>query len=476
VARNALVVLAASLFVIIVLVVLVGGGGIDSGLRRTAEVQLTKYESEAPAFRDAASKVETLLDRESALLAADAEAWRGRLEGARARFEQAGGEAEELRTLVEQNDPEAADRVATLQKSISELSTESLAVVTELEREATELVRFRDELPSKIAEMEADREAIEAFSLASVTEAVRRAQGDWPAKADDLEGRLRALTGAKGAAARVWSESAGARSAGLAGDATAAEVRALADAAEAMGRTRADLAESDRLKELIDELYFSWDRVLVDMVLNEGSEVTFTQSLRTVYIPATLAEDGTSPDGRRQRTEERTVTVTKAEYEAMKNNLGMTVAHKPAGKYDHEAERTVQPGGYAYIAEPGQRNRYGYWNGGFWVWYGQYALMRDLFWGPSYRRIGRDDYASYNRHRSVGRPYYGENNNRYGSRGSATRAKYGSSRYVQTNGYANSRYERSGGSYRGSRYESRSTSRSSRGGGYSRSGSRGGGK
>lgn len=475
-ARNALAVLAVALFVVIVAVVLVGGGGLDSGLKKTAEVQLAKFEEAEPRFDSAVSSIESGLENERTLLGDLAEGWSDRLERAKAQFASAEADSSELRQLVEANDKESRNRVTELNESVSRTTAAGLGVVTEIEAELDELVRFRDSLPEQVAMMDADREAISNYSLARVEAVVRKAQGDWPEKADDLDRRLRALTGAKAAAERIWADTAEAREAGLSGNATASQVRSLADAAEALRATKLDVQGSDRLVSLIDELYWSWDRVLVDMAINEGSDVTFSHTYRTVYVPATLAEDRSATDGRRQRTEEQTVTVTKAEYEAMKKNLGMTVAHKPAGKYDHEAEKTVQPGGYAYIAEPGQRNRYGYWNGGFWVWYGQYALMRDLFWGPSYRRIGIDDYSSYSRHRSTGRTYYGDGGNRYGSAGTATRTKYGSSRYVQTNGYANSRYERSGGTYRGSRYESRSRSSSSRSGGYSRSGSRSGGK
>ncbi|MEM7754347.1 MAG: hypothetical protein AAF297_01785 [Planctomycetota bacterium] len=477
-ARNALAVLAVALFMVIIAVVLVGGGGgIDRSLKSRVEMQLAKFDETTAAAERNLDAARSALADEPVLLSVFAETWPPRIERAESDLASAETTQAELTTLLAANDPETEVRVAELAESLSASLAAGAGVAAELATNGRELIEFRDRIPVAIQQMEQDRDAIETVSLANVEAAVRRAQGDWPEKAGDLGRRLAALTGAKAAASQMWADSATAREAGLAGDPSAEQVRALASATEAMSRTRADLEGSDRLLALIDELYFSWDRVLADMGLNEGSDVTFSHTYRTVYVPATLAEDGSS-DGREPRTENETVTVTKAEYDAMKNNLGMAVSHKPAGKYDHEAERMVQPPGYAYVAEPGRSNRYGSWNGGFWVWYGQYALMRDLFWGPSYRRIGMNDYSSYNRHRSTGRTYYGESGNRYGSKGMGTRQQYGSSRYVQTNGYANSRYERSGGTYRGSRFESRSrsASRSSRSGGFSRSGSRGGGK
>ena len=472
-ARNAMAVLAVALFFVIILVVLVGGGGLDSGLKNRVEVQLAKFETAEPAARQNLAEARSALEDEPRLLNIFAETWPPRIERAESDLDAADTAAQELRTLVSQNDPDTESRVVELETRLSSSLAAGSGVAAELARNGRELIEFRDKIADEIRAMEQNLRTIESTSLAPVEAAVRAAQVDWPAKSNDLTARLRAMTGAKAAAARLWAETEQARAEADAGNVDADAVRELAAAAEAMRRTKLDLEGSDRLLGLIDELYWSWDKVLVDMELAEGAVVTFRHKFRTTYIPADLDDNGVSPSGRQTRTADTTETVSKSEYDRMKNNLGMVVMHKPAGMFDHEAQSMVQPAGYAYIAEPGERNRYGYWNGGFWVWYGQYALMRDLFWGPSYTRIGRDDYSSYSRHRASGRTYYGEGGNRYGSRGNATRTKYGSSQYVKTNGYANSRYERSGGTYRGSRYASRSTSRS---GGFSRSGSRSGGK
>jgi len=49
----------------------------------------------------------------------------------------------------------------------------------------------------------------------------------------------------------------------------------------------------------------------------------------------------------------------------------------------------AQPAGFAYVAPPSQgSNQYGYWEhrggGDFWVFYGQYALLRDLLFNRQY--------------------------------------------------------------------------------------------
>ena len=80
--------------------------------------------------------------------------------------------------------------------------------------------------------------------------------------------------------------------------------------------------------------------------------------------------------------------------------VGMVVASK---SLDGRRTGTSQahPPGYQYVGNP----HYGFWGGGgFWQFYGQYALMRDLMggWG-----VGRGDWEDYRRNRERGRPYYG---------------------------------------------------------------------
>ena len=98
-------------------------------------------------------------------------------------------------------------------------------------------------------------------------------------------------------------------------------------------------------------------------------------------------------------------------YEAF---LGMALV----AKSNQGVNNTPHPAGYHYV---GNQN-YGRWEqrGGqsFWVFYGQYALMRDLLGGGG-RPIYRGDYDDYRTYRERRRPYYGKNRE-WGSRGSVT--------------------------------------------------------
>ena len=104
-------------------------------------------------------------------------------------------------------------------------------------------------------------------------------------------------------------------------------------------------------------------------------------------------------------------------YKKHASMLGMTILSKGE---DGKVSRVGQPPGYEYVGNP----RYGEWrrdDGGrsFWVFYGQYALFRDLL-GLGTRPLYRGDWNEYRGYRSSGRPYFGPDQ-RYGTTGSFTK-------------------------------------------------------
>lgn len=111
--------------------------------------------------------------------------------------------------------------------------------------------------------------------------------------------------------------------------------------------------------------------------------------------------------------------VPKSVYRANQNFLGMTLASKtPDGE-----NNVPHPAGYGYVGN----SRYGQWqtnNSGtsFWAFYGQYAFMRSMY-GLGRGSVFRNDYDSYARSRSRGRPYYGATGKEYGTRGTVTQQR-----------------------------------------------------
>ena len=249
-----------------------------------------------------------------------------------------------------------------------------------------------------------------------------------------------------------------------------------------IGESRRQLDQGlPALPVLVEQLYWSIDRILVDMDIQEGPTVTFRHKIKTIRTRAVPAEQEVN-----KKVTESWKPVSKSEYERRKGQLGLAIEQKPAGKYDQEVERVAQPPGYRYVAEPSVgRNHYGYWGHSrglyYWHWYPRYHYMHNTYWGRSYGRVRQRDYESYAAANRSGRSYEGRDQagrKAFGSTGSATKSTYAASKYVKTGGHRNTQYVRSGGTYRGSKYTSRRSSHRSSGrssSGWSRSGSRSGG-
>lgn len=390
-------------------------------------------------------------------------AWPERFDKAATDLESGREIADGLQTLLDANTPESRPKVEETTLKLAGLRVAAMTDATRMQEEAEQLVKFKLELNRRLAEIETMTQAVEAIDLTGLTTLISKAGLDWPAKKADLDGRLKQYTDAKTQATTLG---AAVKEKGAEGD-----LQQLMSATQRLNQTRQMLTDAQRqLPGLVDQLYWSWDRMLSDMEIKEGATITFRQKFKTIRVRSLV------PEGEEAETKvsEEWQTVSKSVWETMKGNLGMVVAHKPAGKYDHEATQLVQPAGYAYMCPPQQvRNHYGYWERHhtghhYWRFYGQYAFMRSMM-GMGHHGISPisglmwNNYHSY--HRS-GRTWYGRDEfgrNRYGSDGLVTRQSLSGAMFVATNGFRNTQYVKSGGTYRGSRYATptRTTSSSS---------------
>jgi hypothetical protein len=196
------------------------------------------------------------------------------------------------------------------------------------------------------------------------------------------------------------------------------------------------------------ELRRSIDKILIDMKQEDGR----------YYHQYRVVQDGKS-------TETGWLEVDAATFRKHEQHLGMSIYSKPEGVLEEDAVEVASPPGYAYVGNP----RYGQWQGSgagsFWVFYGQYALMRDLLWGPGYYRpVPRGDWDGWRDSRRANRPYFGRNNE-FGTQGTTTRSRYSGSRYMtdrasraarrpspDTTSTRSTSPSRSGGGYRSSRF------------------------
>ncbi len=141
----------------------------------------------------------------------------------------------------------------------------------------------------------------------------------------------------------------------------------------------------------------------------------------TIILEDMRAEEGLFPkyyhryrvvQGEKQ-VETNWVDVQEEIYRKYEPFLGMALASKT----ESEVTNSPHPPGYNYVGNP----TYGHWGGGgFWVWYGQYSMMRSLMGGGMGRQIYRNEWDDYRSHRTSQRPYYGKNKD-FGTNGSLTK-------------------------------------------------------
>jgi hypothetical protein len=458
--RGTLKFFAVLLSVLIVAVLLAGFDDLPRGVRAQIDSERAALAAAQKQVQGAQAEVGRDLESEAALYAAvpASRAWPGALGQASGELASAGQRMADLNALEKANRRTDRERAEALLAQERGLRSAGVSEAAAIEKDAAHWIDLKQHLPQALQEMGRDYNAVHAFDLAPVTAAIERAEADWPEKKPDLDARLGALKNEVAESDALWQASAEARRKAAGGDYSAiATVSADADSLKAHA---ADLpAKAGELTALSGQLYYAWDKVLVDLETRGiGTNRSYDEEIRTIRTRVANA----AAKGGETSSEDKWVEVPRPTYEAQKNDLGMAVEHKAAGHYDSEAERTAQPAGFAYMAPPGQTNQYGSWEHrdgrDFWVFYGQYALLRDLLFNHSYRPLERGDWDGYRTSRDSGRTYYGHDDEagapRYGSQGTATQERYGGSGYAQSGGFRDSKYASKPGGYRNSPYAS----------------------
>jgi hypothetical protein len=371
--------------------------------------------------------------------------WTGRLKAAKTRLDAAETNRRELKRLddsLRKNLP----RVHQLLADEDRLRQTAIDEANAIEAQANRWLDFQRNLPHYLARMTDAHDAVHGADFTEVARTVEKAGQDWPAKKADLDRRLETLRTAPDRADRQWQATEAERQAASEGKASGAQVATLIQADDVIESTANLPAEEQQLDSLCGQLYYAWDQVLEDLDQDQqGPSLVYREKLKTVRTQFAEAGDR-SPQ---TSTDVNWMDVEPDAYRAVENDLGMAIAHKDAGLYDSEAQTTAQPAGFAYIAPPSVgSNHYGYWThneqGSFWTFLPQYLIMRELFWGNSYRPIVVNEYNSYYTYARQGRTWYGETSPaappKYGTHGSFTQQHYAGSRYVQSGGFKDSAY------------------------------------
>src|ERR1017187_7681739 len=458
--RSTLKFLAVLLGVLIVIVFFANLDGLPRGLRTEVGQERSALASAEKQLHTTQDEVLANLRSESDLFQAipASQQWPEQLSKSLGDIQLASHDMEQLSALDKRDRRQDRQQVETLLAQERGLRTTALAEATGIQKEAAHWVDVKRHLPEEVRQMEQNYGVIKGFDLGLVTAAAQKAETDWPDKARNLEKRLAELRDGIAQSESAWQSSGEARRLAAANDFAHLDLRALVAADNTLKTEAGDLpAEVTKLEKHSAQLYNSWDKILVDMADRGGNQ--YDQKIRTVQ---THFADASAKTGD-VTSEEKWVHVSEADYEAEKSNLGMAIEHKPAGMYESEAEHVAQPAGFAYVAPPTQgSNQYGYWDHrdgrDFWVFYGQYALMRDLLWNHQYVPLDRYEWEGYRTYYSRGQTYYGgepgasQSAPRYGTQGSATQNRYSTSTFAQKGGFKDSKYATKSGSYGSSKY------------------------
>ena len=382
--------------------------------------------------------------------------WPSAFSQASGTLQSAGRDLDELTQLEQHGHYRDRDHAEHLLADERGLRTAALGQASAAQTAAAHWLSRRQQLPAELPRMEQNHRSLHDFDLAPLAATIARAESDWPSKKADLESRLGSVRGLVSHGDELWQSTAASRRDATSGNVGDADAGALLVAADDLQASAAALPkQAAGLQSLTGQLDDSWDKILVDMeVRGSGSSREYDQKIRTIRTHA----GATTSD-------EQWVKVSPATYDAMHNDLGMAIEHKPAGAYDSEADHVAQPAGFAYVATPSQgSNQYGHWEQrdghSFWVFYGQYALLRDLLFNRSYRPLDRGDWEGYRTQRDRGQTYYGRDPAssaeapKYGTNGTITQERYSGSTYAKGGGFRDSPYASRSGSYRDSPYAS----------------------
>jgi hypothetical protein len=459
--RSTLRFLAVVLGALIVLVLFAGLDNLPRPVRAEIDSEraaLTSAQKQAAASKDEVTR-EVGDNPDLFRTVQGSDQWPAQLTQAQGQLTSAQRDMDELNKLEKANRRRDAARVNQLLTEERGYRATADAQVGAIRKTAAHWIEIKDQLPSELAEMDRDYHAVHAFDLAPVTATAMKAEADWPAKKGDLDTRLTALRSEIASTDTVWQSSADQRKAAAAKDFAHLNFTAFAGAEDSLKTAAVDVPKkAGDLQSLTGQLYSSWDKVLVDMeTRGHGSGRTYDQKIRTV----TTHVDSATAKPAATTSNEQWVMVSEATYKTEQPDLGMAIEHKPAGEYDSEADRVPQPAGFAYMAPPSQgSNQYGYWEHrdgqSFWVFYGQYALMRDLLFNHYYRPLPPYEYEDYRNYQRSGHTYYGRDEAagapKYGTQGTVTQDRYSGSTFARSGGFRSSQYASKSGSYRSSPY------------------------
>jgi hypothetical protein len=461
--RRALGVVAIILIGLMAIVATAGLDNLPPSLRKSVDAAGGVLVNDGSAFEQDRSRIEDALSAEPALFQGEAESWRTRLDRDRAQLDAAAQKLATVQQLAKANRRTDEYDVERGLGEFNSLSQEVLSDASRIRSESERWVASKRSLPDRIRAMRSAYDSLQAVDADAALAPVRKAMLDWPAKRDDLQTRVSGLKDFESQGQKIWESSAALRSKADAGGLADSDIETLLSEADQLDAAARDAKEAVTADDaLADQLYMSWDKLLLEI---EGGREP-RQKVRLVetrFPDATLTHGATT-------SEERWEALDAFRTRDAEENVGMVIERKEAGRYDSEAERSVQPPAYAYVAPPGQSNNYGSWSGGAWHWLPEYLILSQLLRAPR-GMVTAPDYEAYQSARQRGDVFRGSNQGGFGQRyiprpstggsGGPVYSRPPPSSPPPSQGYAGSKYQNRG-AFSGSQYQSHGSYQASR--------------
>jgi hypothetical protein len=399
--RRALGVLALILIGLMALVATAGLDGLPRSLKKSVEAENGVVFHDKTTLEENSVDVEAAITQDPALFAEEAGQWRARLDQDRAKFANASAKLASVQQLAKANRRGDESSVEAGLNEVATLTRDALRDASAVDAEAQRRLAFKKALPQRMEAMRSSYQTLESVATDSDEASIRKAMSDWPAKRQDLQMRLDALNDLEKQGQQVWDSSAQLRDSAAKNNLADTNIETLstdADRLDSLSQQAREALAADNA--LAGQLYVNWDKLLVE--IDRGREPREkVRIVRTRFPDSTLAHGQTT-------SEERWEPLAASLARRSEDPDGMVIERKPAGKYDSEADDTIQPPAYAYVAPPGQSNSYGFWSGGIWHWLPEYLLLSQLL-HASREPIYLPDYDAYRYARSRGETYYGRN-------------------------------------------------------------------
>ena len=462
--RRSLGIVAVLLIALMALVATAGLDKLPPSLHRSVDAASGVLANDRSSFEQDRSLIERDIGGEPDLFQNKSAAWRARLDQDRAGLDAAAAKLASIEQLAKANRRTDGYYVERGLGDFDSARKDALRDAEDIRSEAERWIAAKRALPGRMEAMHASYDALESIDDGADIAVVRKAMADWPGKRDDLQMRLAGIEDLKAQGKQIWESTAQLRSSAADNKLAGGDYDNLLSGADRMDADARQAKENlAAIDALAGQLYMSWDKVLLEVEPGRDPREKI-RTVRTRFPDASLTHGQTT-------SEESWETADYARIRDDEHDAGMTIEHKPAGEYDSEAERSVEPPAYAYIAPPGQANSYGAWEGGVWHWLPEYLILSQLL-HSSRGPVTTLDYDAYRDARSRGEVFYGRDNEyqpRWYDRGASGPAYRGSSEssggwWKERPGSSSENPAGSSGgaqSYSGSSYRSRGTFSSS---------------